>query len=90
MVECDHDGLLGQLVVGHGVVRREPVGADVVVDGLRHPVEEDSCANPTGEEHAEPGGVVVLRFTVIWAYLDIAVLTEVNNSDKYQPDFLKH
>ena len=60
MVEGEQDGLLGEAVVRHGVVRREPVGTDcVVVDGLRHAEEEDPGANTAGEQHAEPATVLL-------------------------------
>ena len=56
VVEGQQDGLLGQAVVRHGVVRREPVGTHgVVVDRLRHAEEEDPGADTAGEQHAEPG-----------------------------------
>ena len=59
VVEGEEHGLLGQLVVRHRGVRCEPVGADVVEDGLGHAVEEDPCANAAGKQHAEPSGIVV-------------------------------
>ena len=61
VVEGEHDRLLGQLVVRHRGVRREPVGPDVVEDGLSHAVEEDASAHAASEQHAEPGGIVILR-----------------------------
>ena len=38
-----------------------PVGANVVKDGLSHAIEEDPSAHSTGKQHAEPGGIIVLR-----------------------------
>ena len=38
-----------------------PVGANVVKDGLSHAIEEDPSAHTTGKQHAEPGGIIVLR-----------------------------
>ena len=61
VVEGEEHRLLGQLVVRHRGVRREPVGADVVEDGLGHAIEEDPCANAAGEQHAEPGSIIVFR-----------------------------
>ena len=61
VVEGEEHRLLCQLVVRHRGVRREPVGADVVEDGLGHAIEEDPCANAAGEQHAEPGSIIVFR-----------------------------
>ena len=41
-----------------------PVGADVVVDGLGHAVEEDAGADPAGEQHAEPAITSALMSSV--------------------------
>ena len=38
-----------------------PVWADVMEDRLSHAVEEDPRAHTAGEQHAEPGGIIVFR-----------------------------
>ena len=42
-----------------------PVGADVVVDGLGHAVEEDAGAHPAGEQHAEPA-IISAPTSSVW------------------------
>ena len=90
VVEGEKYCLLSERVVWQGVICSEPVGTDgVVVDGLRHAEEENSSADTAGEQHTEPGGVIVLRLAVFGSYLDVTVLAEVNHQHEKNPEFLE-
>ena len=46
-------------------------------DGLGHAVEEEAGADPTGEQHGKPGGVVVFWLTTLPPQRQAAVLQDI-------------
>ena len=58
MYESDVDCVLGEKVVRHEGVGREPVGLGVVEDWLADSVEKEADPYPAGKQHHEPSDVV--------------------------------
>ena len=89
MVQGKVDGLLRQHVVRHGGVHGVAVRSYVVVNRLGNSIEKESSADPTGEQHRKPGGIVIFWLAVVRTEFDIAVLAEVNDNHEDNPGILK-
>ena len=83
------DSLLRQSVIRQGRVTSVSVRSYVVVYRLCDTVEEEGSTNTTGKQHAEPGGIVILRHTTVMAKLDISILAVVDHKDEDNPDILE-